>query len=307
MRRTLALALAAAALLHAAPALADPMDLDLVKLGSPDPAVAGLQAASDARRRFAIMATEMGLALTSFMLNPPTTTGHSGFAFDRECAYAPVGAPTVGGVPSWPTRGAAPSQLLLPAFHVRKALPFSVEIGGRIIYVNQSTMGAAQGELKWAIVEGFASIPDVAVRGAYTSLFGQRDFSLSTAELDLVVGKKLGVGGVMTLTPYGAARLTWIGASTEAIQFGTAATTPPSGEYATAAAFPAVSHHDHHFMRYTVGVAMATYAVTVSLEGTYFAGASFSGKPPAALGPGDLPPYEVGSSISGALKLGVAY
>ena len=314
--RSLAFALAAAAL-PGGPARADPLDLDVFKLGSPSAqaiaAAAGrttpnptdLQMAAYARQRFALMASELGLALSSFILSPPVTTGYDGFDFDLEFAYAPTNADAVGGQSYWPTRGPIPRQLLMPALHVRKALPFSTELGARIIYINQSFMFAAQGELKIALVEGFYYVPDVAVRGAMTHLYGARGLDLTTTDLDLMVGKKFGVGGVMTLTPYVAVRFTWLDAASEAMDFAPAAGDP--GPVGVIASFPTLQRHDHVFTRFALGVRLHTYAVSLSAEVTRFGGKDFAGLAPGQLGPQDLPAYSVKSSWSGAARLGFEF
>lgn len=316
MRRSLALVFAAA-LLRAVPAQAEPLDIDVFKLGPPDaravarlagrttPTPADYQAAADARQRFALMASELGLALSSFILTPPLTTGYSGFDFDLEFAYAPTHVTTVGGLDYWPTRGLNPRGLLMPAIHVRKALPFSTELGARIIYLNQSFMFAAQGEVKAALVEGFYWVPDVALRGAMTHLYGARGLDLTTSDLDFIVGKKLAVGGVMSLTPYVAFRLTWLDAASEALDFAPGAGNPaPIG---VVAAYPRLQRHDHLFTRYALGVRLLTYAVTLSAEVTYFGGKTFSGAAPAAMGDQDLPGFEVKSSLSAAARLGFEF
>ncbi len=277
MRRMLPRVLVAAVLLRAAPALADPLDLDLHRLGNPsDP---------DARQRFALLSSEMALALSSFILHPPSTTGLAGLAVDLETGWAPVHPTFIGGQTSWPTRGPAPGALWMPSLHVRKGLPFSFEIGGRIIYLYESTMVAAQGELKWALNEGLRSWPDLALRVAVTRLFGQPDWNLSTLELDLMLGKRFAVGGV-SLTPYGAFRLTWMDASTGLMSF-------PAG----VTAFPPLLMHDHLFVRWTLGVRLIAAAASVAAEATYFGGKTVEGP--------DYPTYEVPSSLAFAWKVGV--
>jgi hypothetical protein len=103
MRRSLALAAIAASVLRAAPARGEPLDVSLLKLGVPSadvicattvgcvtPSAANYRDAADARQRFAVLATQLGLALDSFILAPANTIGHSGFEFTFEAAYAPA-------------------------------------------------------------------------------------------------------------------------------------------------------------------------------------------------------------------------
>jgi hypothetical protein len=294
----------------AATARAEPLDVSLLRLGPPDPAVAqrlgaadpaGL--AADAKRRFAILSNDVALAMSSALLQPGSTTGHSGFDVALEGTYsgvhdAPVGTAQLGfGDRPWATNSVSPSSLLTSGIHVRKALPFSFEMGGRLTYLAMTSYVAAQGEAKWALNEGFDYFPDVAVRAAYTRLFGQREWNLDTTDLDVLVSKRWGVSAVTSFTPYVAARFTFVNASSERLDFGAPSTTSTSD--ATWAAFP---HLRTTLYRTTLGVRMTANAVSLAVEGTYFAGAKHSGDPsPAA---GDYPDFQLGSTWSAGFKLG---
>jgi hypothetical protein len=310
MSRTLAPVLAVA--LAALPAVvrSEPLDLDLALLGAPhagvhaalgtpgDPA----QNAADAKKRFAILSSEMALALSSAVLQPASTTGHAGFDFDLEAAYVGVHPITVGGTSNWPTRSMIPHELFAPSFHVRKALPFSFEVGGRMIYLSQSSYFAAQVEAKWALNEGFDYLPDLAVRGAWTQLFGQRDWNLGTGDLDLMVSKRWGVNAVTSFTPYLAARFSFVNASSDVIAFGADDTDSLEDRLRKTAAFPTLRAG---FYRTTLGLRMTAYAVSLAGETTYFGGGSYSGKDaPAA---NDYPDFTVKSSFGGAFKLGFEF
>jgi hypothetical protein len=328
--RRLALLAAAVLAVAAAPAVrAEPLDVDLSRLGAPDPnvwtsiaqvsgkslsAADAAQLAKDSRTRFAILSTELALALSSAVLQPASTTGHSGFAVDLEVASMtvhsdPVGVSTAGASLGftnqvWPTQSTQPSQLYMPSVHVRKAFPWSIEMGGRLIYLSSSNAYAAQAEGKWAICEGFDNLPDFAVRGAYTHLFGVPEWSLSSTDVDLMLSKRFAMMGVTSLTPYAAARFTWVSASSERLDFaparGGASPTPPTGTpsspwdtASTQAAFPTFKIGVY---RTTVGVKFTAYSVALGLEGTYFGGASSSSS--------GYEGVKIKSALGGAAKLG---
>lgn len=309
MRRLALLAAAILAVAVGPAARAEPLDVDLSRLGPPDAGVwtalgqaaTATQLAQDARTRFALLSSDVALALSSAILQPASTTGFSGFAVDLEAATTPiqrqsVGAPTAGfSNQVWPIASAQPSALYVPSVHVRKGLPYSFELGGRLIYLASSNAYAAQGEGKWALNEGFEYIPDLAVRGAYTRLFGVKDWFLSTADLDLLLSKRFGLLGATSLTPYVAARLTWISASSDVIDFAPALDTTPPAPPATpgGAAFPSF---DAALYRTTVGLRFTASAVSLAVEGTWFAGAK-----PTAKGYDGV---KLPSSIGGAAKLG---
>jgi hypothetical protein len=320
MRRSLALAAAAASLLRAAPARGEPYDMSLPKLGVPSAnVICALKAvtcnyatdpqpyldAAAARQRFAMLATQLALALDSFILAPANTVGHSGFEFGFEAAYAPVSFDKTLFAGYTPFRAPPPSSFLLPSFHVRKALPYSFEVGGRGIYLNQSTDFATQLELKWALNEGLDSIPDVAVRAVVTRFFGVRDLDLGVYGVDAMVGKRFGLGGVLSLTPYGAARFSWVWARSGQIQFGNA--TDPNTAGGTAASFPELSAAGHRFTRFALGLRLISAAVTLSVEGTYTLGRTFDGAAPADLGATGYPTFKVPAALSAAAAFGFTF
>lgn len=324
--RRLAPVLAVAVLTLRAPAaLAEPLDVDLSRLGAPDATVwstlelrgatlpAGVtaeQLATQAKERFAIFSSELALALSGPILMPASTTGHAGFDVAFEGSYTPVHGEALGVDPGngfsnepWGS-SATPSSLTTTGVHVRKALPFSFEMGGRLTYLNRSSYYAAQGEAKWALNEGFRYLPDVAVRFAYTRLFGQQDLNLGATDLDLLVSKRWGVNAVTSFTPYAAARFTFVNASSERIDFDRSpedATDPddPATLHATTAAFPKLSVG---LYRTTVGVRMTAYAISLAAEATYFGGKDYSGE--ATPGVNDYGDFELAAGLSGAFRLG---
>ena len=323
MRRPLAVhAVVALAVLAATPARAtEPLDIDLARLGAPsmgawlalDPSLSPLQAnalARDARARFGRLASDLALAFSSTLLQPASTTGHSAFHVDMEGAYAGVGGGLVGvtayngAYPRtyWQTSSLVPHELFIPSIHVRKAFPFSLELGGRLLYLSQSSYFGAQAEAKWALVEGFWVLPDVALRGAYTMMLGHQYLRLATTEFDVMVSKRFGVNAVTSLTPYAAARFTLLNASTPAMVFPGANVPSTPADLANAtAAFPTLNAF---FYRTTAGVRLTSFAVSLAAEATWFAGAN-AGKKGA--GPTDYEEFGVPGSWSGAAKLGFEF
>lgn len=326
MSRLAPVVAAAALALTARGVRAEPLDVSLVRLGAPDQAVwtalgdaqspgsiTAIDAATYAReskQRFAILSSEVALAMSSALLEPASTTGHSGYDLAFEGSYTAVHGAAVGQAPPlgftnepWATRSVTPSALLTSGVHVRKALPFSFEMGGRLTYLSQTSYLAAQGEVKWALNEGFQYIPDVALRAAYTRLFGQREWNLDVTDLDLMVSKRWGVSGVTSFTPYVAARFAFVNASSDMLDFGPYRSAPsgtgPNDAYQTVAAFPEMSVR---LYRTTAGVRMTAETVSLALEATYFGGKKVGG--PATPTRDEYGGFELGSSFSGAFKLG---
>jgi len=193
-------------------AYADKNDIQISKLGNPNQAAVTYDATANSN--FQAFARTFGAAITSANLMPPETLGHSGFNANVELSVISLPSETV-----IPTEGEQPGAVLMPSFHVRKGLPFSIEVGGRVGWVERSRMLAATGEVKWAVNEGFTYLPDIGVRGHVTRLAGVRDFSLTAVGVDAGVGKQFPLGGMVTLTPYGGLDFTFVGADSTNIDF----------------------------------------------------------------------------------------
>jgi hypothetical protein len=320
MRRPLALVAALLALAAPAARAVEPLDLDLTRLGAPSAgvweAVGGVAPAdavllaSDARIRFALLATELGLAFSAPLLEPAATTGHSGFEVGLEGSSVQVhqeviGQPVAGIQPVgyWPTHSLTPYELTIPSLHVRKALPFSIELGGRFSYLSQSSYYAAQLSAKWAFVEGLYAWPDVAARVAHTIVLGPQDLHLSTTEAALLVSKRWGIGAVASFTPYLAGRIAWLGASTDAIGFAPdePSPAPPADVVNGAAAFPRLSALAY---RTTAGLRLTVYAVTLAAEATHYGGGTFTNDAPAA---DEYPTYRAQATWGGSFKFGFEF
>jgi hypothetical protein len=299
MRRTLALAIA---LLPALAVSREPLDIDLGQLGAPDAAVwtyaapgsPAAQLADDANARFRILASELTLAMTASLLTPGSTTGHSGFDIALEGTRAETSGATVGTAvysggsfstptDAWPTRADAPSTVLVSAVRIRKALPFSFELGARFKYMGRTSLFAGQLETKWAFFEGDRVLPDFALRIAFTRMVGVRALNLSASEFDFIASKRFGVMGVVSLTPYAALRFAYMRASSDPVSFfpelakvegvsGATSADVQADQLARTAAFDTVSAF---FFRPTVGVRMTTYALSLALEATRYGGKEF--------------------------------
>ena len=196
-------------LLMGSTALADPNDFDITALQSPG---------VEPNAAFAGFAREFAGALTSTNLMPPGTLGHAGFNLSVELSLAFLNGSHNPGDGQFllPTESdfANRGPLLLPSLHVRKGLPFSFEVGARVTWIDRSQMGAAMGEIRWAVNEGFAYLPDVCVRVFGMKLFNTREINLGAVGVDLGAGKRFAIGGMITLNPYVGWNPVWVGANT---------------------------------------------------------------------------------------------
>jgi hypothetical protein len=202
-----------------------PNDFAIWQLGSP--ISGGAHAFAGAQTNFQIWAREMGAALTAVNLMPPSSLGHAGFSVNGELSVVnlnPAGqsytsCPNNQPCFVMPTQGSFSSPLLIPSVHIRKGLPWSFETGARIAWIDHSRMAAGTIEVKWSVNEGFAYLPDIGVRGYGTRLFNTRDFDLTAAGLDIGIGKRFAIGGMVTLTPYVGWNLTWVACTSGNVDF----------------------------------------------------------------------------------------
>lgn len=196
-------------------AVADPNDFHVAVFGNPNPGGTGYRANSN--NLFRAFVNEIGAGITSANLMPPSSLGHDGFSFTAELSV--VSFDTNNPNFKVPAEGNFTNPLLIPSAHIRKGLPFSFELGARLGWIDKSRMGTATIELKWAVNEGFAYLPDIGVRGYGTRLINNRDFDLTAAGFDIGVGKRFAIGGMVTLTPYGGWNLVFVGASSNNVDF----------------------------------------------------------------------------------------
>jgi hypothetical protein len=88
--------------------------------------------------------------------------------------------------------------LPVPKLYVTKGLPFGIDIGGFYTKVPSSNIKLYGAEIQYAILDGSALTPAVAMRGTFTKLDGVDQLSFDSQGLELLVSK-----GFVGVTPYG--------------------------------------------------------------------------------------------------------
>jgi hypothetical protein len=261
----LRLVLASLLMTLSVPALADPQDFQLYKLGEP----VGTKEQIDAiNNNFRIFANQLGVGISSFNLSPPETLGHSAFNFGVVFAAAKVDPDAA----IWPRAGQpASDMLLMPTAYIRKGLPFSFEIGGKFSYLMYSRMSAATVEVKWALNEGFNFLPQLGVRGQGTKLIGSRDLNLVTAGVDVGLGWQVPVGGMLTLTPYVGWHSVMVNANSGVLDFAPGRTLENAQTAPTehTGVFQSVNLGENLNNRFYGGIRLVTYVVELIGEFSY--------------------------------------
>ena len=82
-----------------------------------------------------------------------------------------------------------PSTLPVPSLRFVKGLPYNIDLGLSYSRVPSADLDLWGGELRWAILEGSAATPAVAVRGTYTKLSGVDQLKMHTYSADVSISK----------------------------------------------------------------------------------------------------------------------
>lgn len=153
---------------------------------------------------FRQFASELGLALAPRGLSSAATLGEAGFEFALASSFTPVDPQADHWVKAKSAdSSAAPSSVLTTLqLQLRKGLPFSLELGGSLVHLVESSMFTLGAELKWALVEGIKNVPDLAVRVSANRLLGNTQLDMITGNVDATISKSFGLGNTLRLSPF---------------------------------------------------------------------------------------------------------
>ena len=108
------------------------------------------------------VAREMGLVLAPLHIGPARTTGHSGFEFTLRMSSHNIHQTrpywtdlTLGGVMDLDGGTNAPDTLTTTTIEVRKGLPFGLELGTNLSWLENSETLALGGRLRIGLLEGY--------------------------------------------------------------------------------------------------------------------------------------------------------
>lgn len=211
--------------------------------------------------------TQLGFVLAPRLASPGETLGYGGFH---------VGAMWSGSVVSgdqdyWlvTERGQrtreGPSFLQTLQLDVRKGLPFSFEVGVNFMWLVDSQLFAPGLEVRWALQEGYAYLPDFSVRGAVNHMVGNRDLILTTIGLDAVLSKSFGLAGMVNVAPYVGWSIIMIAATSRVID----PTPTDDRDIANNFVFQEIGATDQLHHKLTVGVRTLYYMLNVSVQGEF--------------------------------------
>jgi len=160
-----------------------------------------------AQSSFRAISEDFGAALSYKAVTPAAALGITGFDIGLEVAGTDMAKSSA----AWTTLTgtSAPSTLPMAKLSVAKGLPFGIDVSGFYTAVPTTDIKVTGAALRYAILEGDALEPALAVRAAMTKLTGISEFSFSTKSVDVSFSK-----GFIGFTPYIGAGQVWVDSST---------------------------------------------------------------------------------------------
>lgn len=166
--------------------------------GAMDPRVASLVSVSDGLQS---LSRDLGLAFQPRFGGPAGTQGGAGFDFGYALTLTDIDQDS----DYWSSAVDDPSDLLLVSqVSVHKGLPYSMALSTTLGFLHESGLWSLDLGVKWAFVEGFHYVPDMALQVQVGTLMGSQDLSILRVGTDFQISKSFGLGGVVRLTPYAA-------------------------------------------------------------------------------------------------------
>ncbi|TVQ97253.1 MAG: hypothetical protein EA398_14895 [Deltaproteobacteria bacterium] len=160
------------------------------------------------------LSRDLGLLTQPRNAAPAGTLGTAGFAFRIDHSFHTIDAQSEG----WQLGRVTPSDddlLHTSHFHVRKGLPFGFEIEGSVGHLWGSEMMTVGTGIKWSPLEDiYWPAPDLSFRGSVGTLLGVPTMNVTTIGADVLLGTRVGVGHVMTISPWAGYSLAAVVSST---------------------------------------------------------------------------------------------
>ncbi len=147
-----------------------------------------------ANSTFENVVREAGLIAAYRGIAPAEPQGITGFDIGIETSVAEIDSSEWNRVVD---NNDAPDYFIMPRIHVRKGLPFGLDVGASYAQILDSDIALIGGELQWALLDGTLATPALSLRGSFSTLQGVDDLDLLTYGVDAVISK-----GFAMFTPY---------------------------------------------------------------------------------------------------------
>ena len=151
---------------------------------------------------FRLLSEDLGAALSYHAQIPAEPLGITGFDFGVGVTATKM---ENAAILQQVTSDDAGATIYVPTLRLHKGLPAGFDIGLSYASVPGSNMRYTGGELRYAILQGGAASPALAVRGSITKLSGVDQLAFDTRGIDVSISK-----GLTFLTPYAGIGRVWI-------------------------------------------------------------------------------------------------
>jgi len=158
--------------------------------------------------------SELSLAMGSRMVGPAASLGALGFEASYELSFVGTNYKAA----YWKDAASAPAATVTTGqLRVRKGLPYGLQLGANLTHLYDSNMWAVGTEMNMSLIDGFANIPDLAVRTSINVVLGNADLGMLIVGGDVILSKSFGVAGLFSLQPWAAYSFAFTHVSTHQI------------------------------------------------------------------------------------------
>lgn len=165
---------------------------------------------------FKALSVDLATVIGPRGLGPSATTGALGFDLSFDVGISSVDEASA----RWATTLPGSSGVLTTlAVQARKGLPFGFELGADASHVIDSELWNIGFNVKYAFLEGYARLPDAAIRAYLSGVVGARDFGMLLTGGDFTVSKDFGIAGVVSIAPYGGYSLIYARTSSNVVGY----------------------------------------------------------------------------------------
>jgi len=198
-------------------ASADAFDIQFNRLGVASKQANGLVTIEKDQLLFDQVVRDIGIAMAPKFMGPAGTLGSLGFEVGIEASWTEINENSQHWIQA--TGGNPESTMTTLQLHVRKGLPFSLEVGGELTHLLQSDIWGVGVDLKFAALEGFKMVPDLAIRGNIHTILGSNDVHMLLTGGDVMLSKEFGIAGIMRIAPYAGYNLIYVYGKSHQITF----------------------------------------------------------------------------------------
>jgi len=146
---------------------------------------------------FKAYANELSVVFAPKFVGPAATLGSNGFELSLN-----IGLTTIN-KNKWEKASTNPGSLVsVSQVRIAKGLPYSLQIGGVITHIFESTLWAMALELRAAVLEGIRYAPDISFGVGVGTLLNSGDLAIVQATPSVIISKEFNVVGLFTLAPF---------------------------------------------------------------------------------------------------------